>query len=256
MRRGLAIGAAWLIVLAVGVGQWVAGDVGAGHHPDLLAALGDLGPVTACWAAATPAILWTARRWPVGRGDAARHVVVHTGFAISFVVALNAAVRIPVMIHQGAATFTADLGLGLARFGPVALLVYGTLVGIGHLVRPGRDRLAGRSPAAGLLVAQEGHGAMVVAPEEIEWIEARGNYVRIHTTRGTRLVRHRISALEAQLDPVRFVRTHRSAIVALRAVREVRPRRHGDRTVVLRDGSEVPLTRARRAALDAALNVR
>jgi LytTr DNA-binding domain len=240
---------AWGVVLAVGLGLALVADLLAGRHPALHAALGDLGLITLLWAAGTPAILWAARRWPVRAGPAVRHILVHAALGGCFVVTLNAAIRLRLLVAGGPDAFAADLLLGLARHGPTALLAYAVVVAIGHVV-------AGPRTPAGSLVAQNGRETVVIASDEIEWIEARGNYARIYTRGGARLVRRPISALEAALDPVAFMRIHRTAIVALRAVRELRPRAHGDRTVVLRDGRELPLTRSRRKALEALLSAR
>ncbi len=88
----------------------------------------------------------------------------------------------------------------------------------------------------------------VVPAGEVEWIQARGNYVHLHHTDGPFLVRETLSALEDRLDPARFVRAHRSAIVALPEVCEVSKRSSGDQELSLRSGARVPLGRSFRAA--------
>jgi two-component system LytT family response regulator len=52
-----------------------------------------------------------------------------------------------------------------------------------------------------------------IKAEEIDWLEAEGNYVRLHAGKESYLLRDTISALESQLDPKKFIRVHRSAIV-------------------------------------------
>lgn len=84
---------------------------------------------------------------------------------------------------------------------------------------------------------------------QIEAIEALGNYVKIRTGRKTHVVRSGLTSLEAQLDPASFVRTHRSHIVNIAAVRELLPLSHGDYNVVLESGHVVPLSRAYRDRL-------
>jgi two-component system, LytTR family, response regulator len=79
--------------------------------------------------------------------------------------------------------------------------------------------------------------------EEITWIEAAQNYVQIHARRGTFLVRGTMADLEAQLDPTRFTRIHRSTLVNLDRIREIRPGWHGDFDVVLEDGTQLKLSR-------------
>jgi two-component system LytT family response regulator len=80
----------------------------------------------------------------------------------------------------------------------------------------------------------------------IHWIEAADNYVRIHTADGVHLSRRTMRDLEAALDPRRFARVHRSTIVALAAVRELRSLGDGDHELRLVDGSRAILTRSYR----------
>jgi two-component system, LytTR family, response regulator len=79
--------------------------------------------------------------------------------------------------------------------------------------------------------------------EEIEWVEAAQNYVQIHARKHEYLVRGTMADLEAQLDPVRFARIHRSTLVNLDRIREIRPAWHGDFDVVLEDGTQLKLSR-------------
>lgn len=81
---------------------------------------------------------------------------------------------------------------------------------------------------------------------ELDWAEADGNYVRLHFGKESHLQREKLSSLEAQLDPARFVRVHRSALVNVDRVRELRQSFHGDYTIVLQTGGEVPLGRAQK----------
>jgi two-component system LytT family response regulator len=87
---------------------------------------------------------------------------------------------------------------------------------------------------------------------ELTHIEAAGNYARLHTSREHPLIRHTLSDLEAKLDPRRFVRIHRSTIVNIAAVREIRPWFRGDSLVVLADGTELALSRTYRERATAA----
>ena len=79
--------------------------------------------------------------------------------------------------------------------------------------------------------------------EEIDWIEAEGNYVRLHVGKDSYLQRDTIGGMEAKLDPTRFPRIHRSAIVNIDRVQELRPWFQGDYCVILRNGKELPLSR-------------
>lgn len=89
----------------------------------------------------------------------------------------------------------------------------------------------------------------LVEVAQIDWLEASGNYVEIHTGKESFLHRERLRVLEAQLDPAQFLRIHRSIIVHRSAVKELRPLPGGDYSVVLRDGEPLRLSRTYRAAL-------
>jgi len=86
----------------------------------------------------------------------------------------------------------------------------------------------------------------MVDANEVEWIEARGNYVHLHHPDGPFLVRRTLTSLAKTLPPQRFQRVHRSAIVALAEVRELDRRPGGDHELVLRSGARVPLGRSYR----------
>lgn len=90
----------------------------------------------------------------------------------------------------------------------------------------------------------------LVYATQIDWLEASGNYVEIHTGGTSFLHRERLRVLEAQLDPAVFLRVHRSVIVNRAAVVEVRPLPGGDALVVLRSGAQLRASRTHRPALD------
>lgn len=88
-----------------------------------------------------------------------------------------------------------------------------------------------------------------VAAGDVDWIEGYGNYARLHVGKGIHLVRTTLSALERELDPGRFVRVHRSAIVALDRVRELHSLGGGEYRVQLVDGTQVPMSQRYRDRL-------
>jgi len=88
---------------------------------------------------------------------------------------------------------------------------------------------------------------------DIDWIEASDNYVCLHSGRETHVVRETMSELEARLDPAKFLRVHRSAIVNLDQIRELQPWFRGDYRVILRDGTELTLTKTHREKLESRL---
>lgn len=90
---------------------------------------------------------------------------------------------------------------------------------------------------------------LILKIEDIDWLEAEGKYVRIHTGGGSHLLREAISTLDGKLDPSRFLRVHRSAIVNLDRIRELQPWFNGDYRVVLSSGACVTLSRANKKKL-------
>lgn len=87
----------------------------------------------------------------------------------------------------------------------------------------------------------------------VDWIEAAGVYVTIHEGGREHLLRESLTSLEERLDPRRFARIHRSTIVALDRVAELRLDEKGSHRVVLRDGSELRSSRRHRESLEARL---
>lgn len=87
--------------------------------------------------------------------------------------------------------------------------------------------------------------------DQIDWIGAAGNYVELHCGERTFLIRSTLNAFAEELDPARFVRIHRSTIVALDRIRELEPKGNGDFLVVLTSGARLVLSRTYRAELEA-----
>jgi two-component system LytT family response regulator len=85
--------------------------------------------------------------------------------------------------------------------------------------------------------------------EEIDWVEAHAKFVRLHAGGVVYPLRESIGHLEEKLDPSRFLRVHRSAIVNIERVAEVEASGEGTQTVVLKDGTRLPLSRGNRLRL-------
>ena len=88
-------------------------------------------------------------------------------------------------------------------------------------------------------------GDLVLDPDEIDWIEADDYYAAVHARDGRHLIRESLASLERRLDGDRFVRAHRSAVVNVERVCEVR-REAGEILLVLRNGVRIPVSRRRR----------
>jgi two-component system LytT family response regulator len=85
-----------------------------------------------------------------------------------------------------------------------------------------------------------------VRQEDIDWMEAADNYVNLHTGHETHLIRETMNALEQRLDSHKFLRIHRSTMVNADRIKELRPWFHGEYIVVLKDGTELTLSRTYR----------
>jgi two-component system LytT family response regulator len=85
---------------------------------------------------------------------------------------------------------------------------------------------------------------------EIDWVEAADYYASLHVAGKTHLLRRSMASLEEELDPARFVRVHRSAIVNVDRVKEMQQSFRGESVLVLRDGARVRVSRARREELE------
>lgn len=84
---------------------------------------------------------------------------------------------------------------------------------------------------------------MFLRADEIAWIAAADNYVYLYADGASHLVRDSLKAMEKKLDPARFVRVHRSAIVNVSSISQLVPLDHGDYEVVLRDGTRLTASR-------------
>lgn len=83
----------------------------------------------------------------------------------------------------------------------------------------------------------------------IDWLEAAGNYVRLHTGDRSHLIRATLSGTLERLDPARFVRIHRSTVVNVERIREVQPWVGGDYVAILHDGRQLKVSRTYRDSL-------
>jgi len=99
-----------------------------------------------------------------------------------------------------------------------------------------------------ILVKEGGH-SIILSMQEIDWIEALGNYIRLHTSQRKYILRRTISDAEHHLPPERFVRIHRSTIVNLDRISELHQTVDGDHAVVLNNGTTLILSRSYRERL-------
>ncbi len=114
---------------------------------------------------------------------------------------------------------------------------------------------AAPSPAPERLAVKDGSRVRFIPVADLDWIEADDYYAKLHARGEIHLHRESLRDLEAQLDPRRFVRIHRSTIVNLERVKELRTLPSGEGLVLLQDGTELRLSRSRREQLCALLGL-
>ncbi len=79
--------------------------------------------------------------------------------------------------------------------------------------------------------------------EEIDWMEAAGNYVKLHVGNETHLIRETMNGLEQQLNPLKFIRIHRSTIINIEKIKELEPYFNGEYKVILSNNIQLILSR-------------
>jgi len=111
------------------------------------------------------------------------------------------------------------------------------------------------APKTDRLVVKSGGRLFFLRADEIDWIEAAGNYVRLHVGNQSHLLRETMNAIESRLDPERFFRIHRCRIVNVERIQEMQPWLNGEYSVVLRTGVRLTLSRGYREKLQDKLKV-
>ena len=105
------------------------------------------------------------------------------------------------------------------------------------------EELRGEKKYPERLIVKSGGRVFFVRSDEIDWVEASGNYVKLHTRNDAYLLRESMKNMEAKLDPKTFVRIHRSAIVNIDSIKELEPWFHGEYIVIMRDGTRLTASR-------------
>ncbi len=142
------------------------------------------------------------------------------------------------LAHAGAGAVRAQLAAVLARLDGAA-----AAAGAAPAAAPASPAAPAYPERLLVAVAQ---GTRVVWVRDVEWVEAADNYVTVHGADGPGLLREPLRSLAARLDPARFARVHRSALVNLARVRQLRLLRGGDYALTMRSGAVVTLSRTYR----------
>jgi two-component system LytT family response regulator len=117
-------------------------------------------------------------------------------------------------------------------------------------------QLPDRPAAVQQVLVRGRHRAFFVAVRDIDRVAAAGNYVEVHVGGKVHLIRESLSSFIAPLDASEFLRVHRSHVVRLGFIAELRPMFHGDYELVLRDGQKLPLSRRYKVLLPEAIRER
>lgn len=104
-------------------------------------------------------------------------------------------------------------------------------------------------PRAERLVVKSGGRLFFLRADEIDYIEAAGNYVRLHVGNTSHLLRETMNAIEGRLDPEKFFRIHRCRIVNMERIQELQPWLNGEYSILLRTGARLTLSRGYREKL-------
>jgi LytTr DNA-binding domain len=214
------------------------------------------------WVLVGIGVVSAARRWPLSPATWKRALVVH------LVGALLAGLMVNLLLHTLLRLLGVDVVRGVELPGVILrdaldhahlnALIYGALiVGVrwidGYVAGSNGTAVASY---ASRLTARRREKLTIVAVDDVDWIEGADDYACLHVGARRHLTDDRLHALERMLDPSRFVRVHRSALVNLSRVREVVGGRWGDAVAVLRDGTRVRVSRTRREVLMSALRPR
>ena len=115
--------------------------------------------------------------------------------------------------------------------------------GLKPLIEELLGELRARKRRAARIVVRTGGKTVFLRTDEVDWVEASGNYVRLHANGEAHVLRESMKNMEAKLDPKTFVRIHRSAIVNVDRIKELEPWFHGEYIVIMRDGTRLTASR-------------
>lgn len=257
VRTWTVIAVAWLAVGALAGGAEILAARLGGQAAQAGAVVAPLA-AGLCWIPLTLLAATIARRWPLAR-EAAAPAWIANALAVaaaSFLLNLLWAVLL-----AGFGEFTRPmLRVALAggvRWWHVNALVFALVLGGFHGLAAHRRKDRAPADAFARALSFPAPGRDVILPvDDIDWIGGAGDYSAVHAGERELLVNERLKELERRLDPSRFVRIHRSAIVNLDRVREARPLGRGDRELRLESGTTLRVARRRRLALEQALATR
>jgi two-component system LytT family response regulator len=123
---------------------------------------------------------------------------------------------------------------------------------LGEARTPASELMAAARPPGQVLervVVKDGSKVHIIPVEKLDYVEAQDDYVALHSEKKSYLKQQTIASVEQQLDPKRFVRIHRSYVVNLERIARIEPYTKDSRVAVLRDGTQLPVSRSGHARL-------
>lgn len=145
---------------------------------------------------------------------------------------------------------TAEHALRLVEIGPPDTGASEDVPALRPLIEELVGELRAQRRRSTRLAVKTGGRVVFLRPDEIDWVEAAGNYVKLHVGAESHLYRESMKNMEVRLDGGQFVRIHRSAIVNVDRIRELQPWFHGEYVVILQDGVRLMASRVFSERLD------
>lgn len=145
---------------------------------------------------------------------------------------------------------TAEHALRLVETGPQDPATDAELPALRPLIEELVTELRAQRRRTTRLAVKTGGKVVFLRPDEIDWVEAAGNYVKLHVGAESHLYRESMKNMESRLHGEQFVRIHRSAIVNVDRIRELQPWFHGEYVVILQDGVRLMASRVFSERLD------
>jgi len=276
LARELALGFAyWLVFLLIlqpgNVFHAAKADIPLPFFQELLriAGAGLLG------AAITPLLLRLTRRFPVEGSTRWRHALIHTIsiLCLSLALILIAQLLAGWLLTDRDPRLKSPLDRQIVADAPLLMLCMAAFVAAAHAVifwrraeqesllltrvrnqaLQAKDGAAAKSASTTVQVKTRGR-TLLVPVGDIDWVETQGNYLALHIGSASHLIRETLANFESSLDPDRFARIHRTALVAIDRVQEISALSNGDASVRLVDGTQLRLSRNYRAGAAALLN--
>ncbi len=229
------------------------------------------------WLVLLPAIYWLNRRFPIQKlasipvhalatvPVSLAHVLGMVALRWIFAGPLNVAFSYAFTIEHLLYEYRKDLMTYITFAAAYVALgfVFARLDGEAASPAPAVDPIAeplSEPPPAGSklrrIAVRKKDREVLVSVDDIDWIEAAGNYAILHVGAERHEIRSTLARLENDLDPASFVRVHKSSIVNIARVREVEPWFNGDWRIHLQDGTVVALSRRYRARFEEVVPVR